>query len=73
MQWTKDCQNFFDKLKEILTSDILLAYPQTDKPYKLYTEASNYAVGSILVQEDDSGIETVIHYLAYICLFIHSP
>ena len=62
-QWTKDCQNSFDKLKEILTSDIVLAYPQTDRPYKLYTDASNYAVGAILVQEDDSGIERVIHYL----------
>ena len=26
-QWTKDCQNSFDKLEEILTSDIVLAYP----------------------------------------------
>ena len=64
-QWTKDCQNSFDKLKEILTSDIVLAYPQTDKPYKLYTDASNYAVGAILVQADDSGIERVIHYLSH--------
>ena len=43
----------------------MLAYPQTDKPYKLYTDASNYAVGAILVQEDDSGIERVIHYLSH--------
>ena len=43
----------------------LIRLPQTDKPYKLYTDASNYAVGAILVQEDDSGIERVIHYLSH--------
>ena len=64
VQWqsTKDCQNSCDKLKEILTYDIVLAYPQTDKPHKLYTDAFNYPVGAILVQKDDSGIERVIHF-----------
>ena len=33
-------------------------------PYKLYTDASNFAVGAILVQEDDSGIERVIQYVS---------
>ncbi len=56
-EWNTECQQAFDKLKNVLTSDVVLAYPQTDKPYKLYTDASNYAVGAILVQEDDKGIE----------------
>ena len=30
--------------------------PRTDRPYKLYTDACDYAVGAILVQVDDSGI-----------------
>ena len=40
----------------------MLAYPQTDRPYKLYTDASNYAVDAI---DSDSGIERVIHYLSH--------
>ena len=39
--------------------------PHTDRPYKLYTDACDYAVGSILVQVDDSGIERVIQYVSH--------
>ena len=42
-----------------------MAYPQTEKPYKFHTDTSNYSVGPILVQEDDSGIERAIHYFSH--------
>ena len=35
-----------------------MAYPNLQKPYKLYTDACDYAVGGISVQEDDNGDET---------------
>ena len=54
-----------DSIKQHLTAEKVLAYPQTDRPYKLYTDASDYAIGAILVQEDDNGIELVISYLSH--------
>ena len=52
-------------LKNLRPYCCILAYPKTDRPYKLYTDASDYAVGVILVQEDEEGVERVIHYLSH--------
>ena len=38
----------------------VITHPRLDEPYKLYTDASDYAIGAILVQEDDNGIEMSI-------------
>ena len=42
-----------------------MAYPNLQKPYKLYTDACDYAVGGILVQEDDDNVERVIQYVSH--------
>ena len=34
-----------------------MAYPKLNEPYLLYTDASNFAVGEVLVQTDENGIE----------------
>lgn len=63
--WSVECENAFKEIKNHLTSDSVLAFPQTDKPYKLYCDASNYAVGAVLTQDDDQGVEKVLHYLSH--------
>ena len=63
--WTDKHELSFKTLKELMLSDQILAYPHTDKPYKLYTDACDYAVGGILVQVDDKGIERVIQYVSH--------
>jgi hypothetical protein len=63
--WGPQQQNAFDKLKQELVSDRIMAFPQVDKPYKLYTDACDYAVGSVLVQEDENGVERVIQYVSH--------
>jgi len=63
--WGPKQQQAFEKVKDALVSNEVMAYPQTDKPYKLYTDACDYAVGGILVQEDDKGIDRVVHYLSH--------
>lgn len=54
----------FQRLKEALCSETIMAYPQVDKPYNLYTDASNHAIGAILVQKDANGVERVIQYVS---------
>jgi hydrogenase maturation factor HypF (carbamoyltransferase family) len=43
-------QSAFDKLKETLCSDQVLAYPDVNSPFRLTTDASKYAVAAILSQ-----------------------
>ena len=63
--WTNKQQNAFDAIKYYLSSDTILAFPQTDRPYKLYTNVFDYAVDAILEQSDDHGVVLVVHYLSH--------
>ena len=63
--WGPSLSEAFKKLKQLLTSSHVMTSPRTDRPYKLYTNACDYAVGVILVQEDDSGTERVIQYVSH--------
>ena len=61
--WSVDCQQAFDSLKSALTSPPVLAYPDYDRPFKVYTDASSFAVGGVLGQDDKEGSERVICYV----------
>jgi len=69
-QWTNDQARSFEELKRLLTSNHVMAHPQVNKPYKLYTDACEYAVGAILVQDDEAGTERVVQYLSH---QLHGP
>ena len=57
--WNPECQIAFDFLKESLTTiPAVLAYPDTYKPYILYTDASEECIGSCLCQVHDEGANT---------------
>jgi len=63
-EWSSQCQAAFDTLKVALTSAPILIHPDPSQPYVLYTDASDLAVGGILVQERE-GQEKVIAYLSH--------
>lgn len=63
--WTPACERGFQGLKNALTSAEIMAYPQIGKPFKLYTDACDYAVGAILVQDDENNVERPIHYISH--------
>uniref|UniRef100_A0A2S2QW04 RNA-directed DNA polymerase n=1 Tax=Sipha flava TaxID=143950 RepID=A0A2S2QW04_9HEMI len=48
--WTDLCQESFDKLKKILTTEPLLQYPDFTRKFNLTCDASNYAIGCVLLQ-----------------------
>ena len=48
--WTYQCQKSFELLKEYLLKEPILVYPDTSKPYTLYTDASKYAWAGVLTQ-----------------------
>lgn len=48
--WTSLQQNSFETLKTLLTNEPVLQYPDFNKLFILTTDASNFAIGSILSQ-----------------------
>ena len=50
-EWTPQCQFSFEMLKNALMSAPILKYPDTEKPYTIFTDASNYGWAGVLTQE----------------------
>ena len=50
-QWTIECEAAFQELKRRLTSAPVMAYPQAEGRYILDTDASSFAIGAVLSQE----------------------
>ena len=61
-QWTIQCQESFNLLRELLSSPPILSYPDFKKPFILDTDASNEGIGAVLSQLDNHGREYVIAY-----------
>lgn len=63
-QWNEDRQREFDKLKQALVNATMLKFPDHNKKYRVYTDASNYAIGCALVQVDDDNVEYPIAFIS---------
>ena len=61
-EWTDECQRAFESIRDKLTSEPVLAVADPNKSYILHTDASDHAMGAILMQEDDDGH---VHPVAY--------
>ena len=57
MYWTPEHQAEFDYVKKLLVEAPVLAHPDFDRPFIVETDASDYAVGAVLLQEykDEDG------------------
>ncbi len=62
--WEAPQQSAFQHLKNKLMTAPVLAYADPTKPYRLYTDSSQYAVGAILTQDSEEG-ERPIYYLSH--------
>ena len=48
--WSADCQGAFDRLKTLLTTSPITAFPNFSQSFRLYTDASTAGLGAILAQ-----------------------
>ena len=62
VKWNPECQQAFDKLKDLCTKTLILAYADYKKPFQLQTDASDLGLGAVLYQNDDNGHQRVIAY-----------
>ena len=51
-KWQKDQEMAFQRIKRLMARNILLHYPDFTKEFHLFTDASDFQLGSILVQDD---------------------
>ena len=62
VQWTSECQEAFEALKEHCCTTPVLAYADYMKPFKLHTGASDLGLEAVLYQQDENGKNRVIAY-----------
>lgn len=53
--WTTECQLAFDTLKTKFTTAPVLLMPDVSKPFEVESDASKFAVGAVLRQQDCNG------------------
>ena len=74
-KWTKQCDISFQMLKDILCSAPILKYPDTNKPYTLYTNVSKYGWAGVLTQSHTFTVDgktiTMDHPVSYVSGLFH--
>ncbi|GMF29337.1 unnamed protein product [Phytophthora fragariaefolia] len=60
--WTAECQQTFDAVKQGLTEAPILVVADQDRPFHVVSEASDFAIGCALMQHDNEGRTREVHY-----------
>jgi len=59
LPWTAHCTQAFEQIKASLINATSLYHPDLNSPFHLYTDASDYAYGGVLMQEHDDQLHPV--------------
>ena len=51
-EWTDTHQSAFKKIKQIISREVLLNYPDFSKPFEIYTDASHIQLGAVITQDN---------------------
>ena len=51
-KWTSECEQSFESIKRTIARETLLNFPDFNKEFHIYTDASAYQLGSVIMQDD---------------------
>jgi hypothetical protein len=51
-KWTKECDEAFETIKRSIARETLLNFPDFNKEFHIYTDASDFQLGAVIMQED---------------------
>jgi transposase InsO family protein len=51
LDWNVECDQAFKAIKALIAKETFLQYPDHNKPFHLYADASDYQLGSVIMQE----------------------
>jgi ribonuclease HI len=63
-RWSLECQQAFERVQEIMAKLPTVCAPIFGKPLRLYLASNNQAIGALIAQEDNHGVEQPIYYVS---------
>ena len=63
-EWTTECQEAFDILKQQFTKEPVLLMPDQSKPFQIESDASKVATGAVLTQLDSNGDQHPVAFMS---------
>ena len=64
IKWQAEHSRAFEALKNAILTDVILAFPDFTKPFRLTTDSSNHSIGGVLSQLDESGNDRPISFFS---------
>ena len=68
-EWKKEQEDAFQELKQVVQTEPVLLQPDQKKLFKVEIDASNYAIGAVLMQKDN---KRILHPVAYFSKSLNS-
>jgi hypothetical protein len=51
-EWTDEQQEAFEEIKRVMCQKTMLSFPDFSKEFHVYTDASDYQLGGVIMQDD---------------------